>query len=127
MSNNSLPMLEKLVGYASIRQKVISNNISNLSTENFQREEVKFDDYLRMETGGFLKTTRKKHFDVNSIDGSQTIITKDKNPEMASGVNNVDIEKEMADLAENQIMFKFGLRRISSYFKNLQSAIKGGV
>ena len=46
--------------------------------------------------------------------------------EMYSGVNNVDIDKEMSDLAENSLSFKFASRRIGDYFKLIQEVIKGG-
>jgi flagellar basal-body rod protein FlgB len=52
-------------------------------------------------------------------------VVKDETMSYNSGVNNVNIDKEMADMAENQIMFKFAARNISIYFKSMQDVIKG--
>jgi flagellar basal-body rod protein FlgB len=44
-------------------------------------------------------------------------------PTLPSGVNNVDVDKEMAKLAENQIMYNFGIRFAG--FDKYNSAITG--
>ncbi len=66
---------------------------------------------------------------MKNIDQSDTAdfeVVKDNNPELISGVNNVNIDKEMADLAENTIMYKFAAKKLQSYFRTLQDVIKGG-
>ena len=44
---------------------------------------------------------------------------------MKSG-NSVDIDKEMADLASNQIYYNALTERISGKFSSLQNVIRGG-
>lgn len=128
MSEPTLGMLEKLVGYTSLKQKVINKNIANLSTENYVREEVSFQDFLSGSANNNLNITSQKHIVPQKPEGLENNLNVVKNSagEMYSGVNNVDIEKEMADLAENTIVFKFAVRKLSGYFKNVQSVIKGG-
>jgi flagellar basal-body rod protein FlgB len=129
MSEPTLKVLEKLISYSALRQKVISNNIANISTDNYQREEVKFNDLLSEGINSNLKATMEKHFQMKNIDQSDTAefeVVKDNNPELLSGVNNVNIDKEMADLAENAIMYKFAAKKLQSYFRTLQDVIKGG-
>jgi flagellar basal-body rod protein FlgB len=41
-----------------------------------------------------------------------------------SGVNNVDIDTEMAKLAENQIMFNYGMRFLRGTYSKLNAAIQ---
>jgi flagellar basal body rod protein FlgB len=43
----------------------------------------------------------------------------------ASGINDVDIEKQMTDLAENQMIYDFGARRLARTFGLLRMAIRG--
>jgi len=45
-------------------------------------------------------------------------------PTLASGVNNVDIDTEMAKLAENQILYNFGAKFLNGKFKKLNAAIQ---
>ncbi len=129
MPEPTIQVLQKLVSYSALRQKTISKNIANISTENYQREEVRFNDLLSEQMNSNLKATESRHFDTtkNSNPASEYVVVKDNSPELSSGVNNVNIEKEMADLAENSLMYKFAAKRLSSYFKTLQSVIKGSV
>jgi hypothetical protein len=45
---------------------------------------------------------------------------------MESGINNVNIEKEMSELAENTLRYKFASRKVGDYYRTLQKVIKGG-
>ena len=42
-----------------------------------------------------------------------------------SGVNNVDIDKEMAELAENHLFFNVGVRLLAGGFSSLRKSITG--
>ena len=50
----------------------------------------------------------------------------DEKSEIIANGNNVDVNKEMADLAKNSIMFKFASKKINGYYQTLQNVIKGG-
>jgi len=129
MPEPTIQVLQKLVSYSALRQKTISKNIANLSTENYQREEVRFNDLFNEQMNANLKVTETKHFNdiKNTNPESAYVVVKDDSTELNSGINNVNVEKEMADLAENSLMYKFAAKRLSSYFKTLQSVIKGSV
>ncbi len=124
MSN--IKLLENLINYCSARNSVISQNIANIGTQNYKRQEVVFKDVLSNQISN-LKTTESKHISLNGTSNDDEFITvvDDNNPDMVSGINNVDIEKEMAELAENTLQFKFAAKKISTYYKNLQKVIKG--
>jgi flagellar basal-body rod protein FlgB len=67
-----------------------------------------------------------------SINGSvsdqiQARITESSETEkLASGVNNVDIDLEMSELAQNQIRFKYAARMIAGAFTTMRRSISGG-
>jgi flagellar basal-body rod protein FlgB len=129
MSEPTIKVLEKLISYSALRNKVISKNIANISTQDYQREEVKFNDLFMEGLNSNLKATEVRHFNSRNLsqtDSSEYKVVKDSNPELYSGINNVSIDKEMADLAENSIMFKFAVKKLQTYFKTLQEVIKGG-
>jgi flagellar basal-body rod protein FlgB len=128
MSEPTVVMLEKLIGYSSMKQKVINKNIANLSTENYQREEVTFQNFLSNSSNGNLNISNQKHIEIQNQGNLETnhSVVKSSTGEMNSGVNNVDVEKEMAELAENTIVYKFAIRKLSGYFKGVQNVIKGG-
>jgi flagellar basal-body rod protein FlgB len=125
---STIKLLENVIDFCSVKNNVISKNIANIGTEDYQREEAVFKDVFAAQLNKNLKATNPRHISGNpeSLSDENGIgIVKDSSEEMASGINNVDIEKEMADLAENTIMFKFSARKIGDYYKSLQKVIKG--
>ena len=48
-----------------------------------------------------------------------------KDNDNSSGVNNVDIEKEMMNLAEGQLMYEYGAKKLARTFGLLRAAIRG--
>lgn len=129
MSDHTIKTLENLISLSSVRQKVISRNIANVNTEHFKREEVTFDDYLNNGLNTPMRATEEKHIGGAVADDFSDLhvkVVKDEAMTFNSGVNNVNIDKEMSDMAENQIMFKFASRRLATHFKTMQDIIKGG-
>jgi flagellar basal-body rod protein FlgB len=126
---SSVKLLQNLLNYCSEKNRVIAKNISNIGTENYKRQDVLFKEVLNESSNSIIKTTNQKH-----LGGTQTIsensstfeYTEDKNEEMISGENNVNIEKEMSELAENALRYKFASRKVGDYYRNLQSVIKSG-
>jgi flagellar basal-body rod protein FlgB len=117
MSIPSVKNLERLLDYSALKHKVIGQNIANAETKNYKRREVEFKEILKngMESISDNKD-EKKNLDVK-IDEESAII---------SNGNNVDIGKEMADMAQNSIMFKFASKKLNGYYLSLQNVIKGG-
>ncbi len=125
----SIKLLQNLLDYCSVKNNVIAKNISNIGTENYKREDVVFKDMLDENVSSFLKTDNEKHLgslQMNNSNGSKYETVYDNSTEMDSGVNNVNIEREMSELAENTLRFKFASKKVGEYYKNIQSVIKGG-
>ena len=120
--------LENLINYTALRNKVISKNIANIGTEGYKREDVEFKEILGDNMHARLQTSNEKHMGaIQEPDNSgEYKVVIDKNRDMSSGVNNVDIDKEMGSLAENTLLFKFASKKLGDYFKQIQYVIKGG-
>lgn len=127
MQGSTIKLLEDFARFCAVKNKVISKNIANVGTQNYQAEDVKFKDVLNDNISSMLKTTEPQHIGFTSDEASPGYeITIDKSRNNVSGVNNVDIDKEMAELAENTLNYKFASQKIGDYFKNIQMVIKGG-
>jgi flagellar basal-body rod protein FlgB len=125
---STIKLLENAIDFCSTKNNVISKNIANIGTEEYQREDVVFKDMFDAQLNKNLKATNSRHISNNSAslsDENVVSVVKDDSEDMASGINNVDIEKEMADMAENTIMFKFSAKKIGDYYRSLQKVIKG--
>lgn len=120
--------LEKALGVATLRQSVISNNIANANTTGFRATTVAFEDSMRKamavknkEDGEFeLTGLVDAEFDLegasNNMDNVQPTMLK----EPGAGV---DINKEMANLAKNQIVYQALTRKISGNIGALKYVI----
>ncbi|MGE6378055.1 flagellar basal body rod protein FlgB [Peribacillus muralis] len=126
--SNTFRSLENALNYANTKQKVISQNMANSDTPNYKAKEVEKTHSFKAELDSSLKSYRTdaRHFAFNS-EGSQasTIVTK-KNVQYNNNGNSVDVDKEMTELAANQIYYNAVSDRISGKFQSLENVIKGG-
>lgn len=126
MPVSTIKLLENFADFCALKNKVISKNIANVGTQNYQSEDVEFKNVLNENMTSALKTTELRHIGGNQINSLPQFEVKiDKSTDNVSGVNNVDIDKQMAELAENQLNFSFVSQKIGEYFKNIQMVING--
>lgn len=124
MQSSGIKSLEKFIDYCSVKNKVLSKNIANIGTENYKRQDVEFKNILSDATQ--IKFTNPKHLKLPEVKQNPYELSNDKSLDKTSGVNNVDIDREMSELAANSIQFRFASRKIGDYYKGLQNVIKGG-
>lgn len=121
--------LLKSLDAATLRNRVIANNIANTNTPGYQRVEVRFEEELRhalertrlkgsRTDGRHLAIGRK---DISRVD-AQAYRPIDHT--LPSGVNNVDIDNEMAKLAENQILYNFSIKALQGTYRKMNAAIQ---
>lgn len=126
-----LPLLNKALDTYSLRQQTIAKNIANATTVDYVPEKVKFEEYFKeakaKETG---LRTEDTHIPINpsGFDEVSPTIVKEDVPEsekLMAGVSHVNLDKEMSELAQNQIKFRFAARMVKRYFSGLNTAITG--
>ncbi len=126
MQSSNIKTLERFIDFCSVRNKTISKNIANVGTENYKREDVEFKSLMDSNLASLLKTTNNKHIRIDKPSDKGFTVDQDNSSENVSGINNVDIDKEMSELAANTIQFRFASRKIGDYYRGLQNIIKGG-
>lgn len=125
-----IQIMNKSLDATTLRQKAIASNISNVSSPGYRRKEVVFEQKLQESLNKNIiagKITNSKHIPIGkSRFGSiNPKIMTDNSPDLASGVNNVDVDQEMAELAKNQIQFSATATVMARRFKGIKAAIKG--
>ncbi len=131
MSDFTLDVLKKAMDASLLRQKVIAENIANVDTPFYRRKEVVFEDELKRALNKQksilpLKTTNKRHIknvEYNKLPDPKVKVVDDIL--FRRDLNNVDIEKELVDLAKNNILYTGLTRFVSTRFSMLKGAIKG--
>ncbi len=125
---SSIKTLTNLLDYCVEKNRVIAKNISNIGTENYRRQDVEFKEILNESSNSLIKTSSSKHISglPETSSGNNYAYKYDENEEKTSGANNVNIEQEMSELAENTLRFKFASRKVGDYYRTMQKVIKGG-
>lgn len=126
---SSVKLLSNLLDYCTEKNRVIAKNISNLATEGYQRQDVIFKDVLNESSSSLLKSSNNKHIlsmQEPTSSSEKFEYVNDESTDMVSGINNVNIEKEMSELAENTLRFKFASKKVGSYYRTMQNVIRGG-
>jgi flagellar basal-body rod protein FlgB len=124
--SNTFRVLEKSLDYSSTKQKVISQNIANVDTPNYKAKDVvknSFQEVLDASIEAYRTDSRHLTFKKSS---NESIIVTEQNGSYNNDGNSVDVDKEMADLATNQIYYNAVTDRLSGKFSSLQNVIRGG-
>jgi flagellar basal-body rod protein FlgB len=134
--DTKIPILSKALSAYTLRHKAISSNIANITTVGYHSQNVTFEDQLSGALSGSQiagAQTNPEHLPVGgrSLQGASPAIessTLDGGIEVdptASGINDVDIDREMTELAKNQLRFKFASKLLGESFRGLQKSIRG--
>lgn len=113
----------------ALRHKLISNNIANVNTPQFRRSDVDFSVYLSNESNRLpVSTTHRNHLSMNQTSNSSNhfAIQKEQGTIMGNDLNNVDIDREMTLILENQLHYLAMTDIINRNLGFLRSAISEG-
>lgn len=118
-------VLDKAADASWKRNELIANNIANVDTPNYKRQDINFEDALNQA----LKWTHMSDLDsqvhkVNMRRLSVAPYTDSTGYSYRVDGNNVDIDTENAELASNQLKYEGITNSIMSEFKNLQAVMK---
>jgi flagellar basal-body rod protein FlgB len=128
-----MPLLNKALDAYSMRQAGIAKNIANATTPGYQPEKVRFEELFQessVTTVGL--TSDEKHIPLGKTNSNNVVASELKanipEPEVFfSGESHVNIDKEMSELAQNQIRYRFATKAVKAYFTAMQTAIRGAV
>ena len=118
-------ILDRAADAAWMRNEAISNNIANVSTPGYKRQDVAFEAELEKALGRNRYVSmdeRVASVDTNRLTGRPYLDYANYSYRLDG--NNVDIENENVMLAENQLKYQGLLTSINHEFTTLQSVMK---
>jgi flagellar basal-body rod protein FlgB len=129
-SRTSIPVVSKSLDACVLRGKAIANNLANVMTPGYQRIEVAFEDRLKQaldEKQLAGSTDHPGHMALGrlKVEQLQPVAYRSQDPTLPGEINNVDVDLEAAKLAENQILYMFGIKFIQDQKADIVSAIAG--
>jgi flagellar basal-body rod protein FlgB len=125
---NAFQALEQSLKLAHYRQQAISQNIANADTPFYKAVDVSFQSVLE-NAGQVLegKRTDPRHFRIGqAVQPSPYKVVTRGNTTENNNENNVDIDQEMVNLAQNTVYYQTLAQLAGFELNQLRQAIRGG-
>ncbi len=121
--SDSFVAVTEALNAATMRQQVIANNLANANTPGYKAQHVVFEQRLsaalQQRTGAQFAVPQQP---LSSI---RPEVVTDNSTSMRTDGNNVDPEKESADLAINSIRYQALVQSLVDQLHDIKTAITG--
>lgn len=112
------------------RGRVHARNVANAETPGYRTQEVRFEDDLRLAlrtTGeGRLARTNDRHMPADgALPGARVVQRNPGSIWSGNGINDVEIDHEMAEIARNTTRFTVAAEMVRRTYEGLKKAIHG--
>ena len=130
--SGTIPLLEKALDLRSIRHNLIISNVANMDTPNYKAFDIVIKEELEKAMGAG-KNIKLEKTGPGHLSGRETCpgnaksrAAGDQQFTIRCDGNSVDIDREMANLSENNLMYNALAQIISRKFEGLKNVIKEG-
>jgi flagellar basal-body rod protein FlgB len=111
-----MDLLSKLLDVTEMRHRVIAQNVANVNTPGYRRQEVVFEDSL---------AECLKRGDALGVKSVQPQIVEAASESARADGNTVDIDDEMGRLDKNTTLYRMLAQVLTSKISTMRSAITG--
>ena len=132
LEDKTLQALTASLKFRQLRQELHASNIANAETPGYKTKKLDFEDALAraLDVDGQLamKSSDSRHFNVGggSFNNLQPEVYEDSNGIVSPDGNNVDRDLELAEMAENKIMYDATVQLINKKLGLLKYAVGSG-
>lgn len=124
MNDINYSLLRNALDATSLRQEVISSNISNVNTDNYKVGQVQFESLLNQANQSLsMEQTNDLHIGFDDLSQIDPIVTKRTDTAVKENGNNVDIDMEMANQAQNSLYYNALVTQLNAKYGLLSTAI----
>ena len=109
------------------REEVVTNNIANVDTPNYKRQDVDFTTYLRSalsRTNGGSSSLTNRVNNLNYNDIAIRTYTDNSTLSYSLDGNNVDLSTENVELASEQINYNALIDSMNNEFSRFKTVLK---
>ena len=111
VNDKTLKALTTALNFREMRQELISSNVANANTPGFKAKKMDFEEALAraLDVDGQMQmgVTDGRHHNVGNggFNNLEPEVYDDPNGVVSENGNTVDVESEMAKMAENKLMY----------------------
>ncbi|WP_096189133.1 flagellar basal body rod protein FlgB [Evansella halocellulosilytica] len=130
INNSTNSLIQTGLSASMTRQNTIAQNIANVDTPNYKAKKTLFShelDRASSHTNLQAHRTDERHSHFGGVTNSEAARVVQQNNTMYNhNGNNVDIDKEMAELAQNQIYYNALIDRMNGRFNSVRTVLGQG-
>lgn len=132
INDKTMQALQAAMKFRQLKQEVHAANIANAETPNYKAQKLDFEEALAraLDTDGQMNmaTSDSKHFNVGNggFDNLEPEIYDDPNGVVNPNGNTVDRDKELAEMAENKLLYDASVQLINKKFGLLKYTVGSG-
>lgn len=118
-------VLDRAADASWTRESAIANNVANVDTPGYKRQDVAFEDILKRELKSSKYNTLQKAVDQVSLDKLEGQVYTDYAPySYRLDGNNVDIDTENVELASEQLRYQTLTKAASEELTRMSTAMQ---
>lgn len=129
VNDKTLKALTTAINFREMRQELISSNVANANTPGFKAKKMDFEEALAraLDVDGQMHMNVKdgRHYNVGNggFNNLEPEIYDNPNGVVSENGNTVDVEAEMAQMAENKLMYDALVQLINKKMGMMKYAI----
>lgn len=119
-------ILSKVLDFRAIRQNVISGNLANAETPGYIQKQIPFERELQKAFD--KKSVKLATSEPGHISGKESVMENSYNPykliKEYGKPNELNIDTEMAKMAQNNLLYEASTKLLSKKFELLKAVIE---
>jgi flagellar basal-body rod protein FlgB len=119
---HTMQVLKRSLDVRLLKYGLTTSNVANAEVPGFKPKDLSFKDAMRTAVEGSelqLVRTSRRHMPVGDDDNLSARVVE-------SPYQGVDIDQEMAGLAENNLMYQASIQLLAKKFEGIKTAITEG-
>jgi flagellar basal-body rod protein FlgB len=127
--DNNMRTMERFLDLSVQRQGLIGANVANIDTPGYKTVDVDFEKELQTAVDGpqiSLGVTNPRHIPVVPSARRSGAVKEVAGLTMRNDQNNVNIDREMGEVANNAMKFSMVAQLLLGKFRTLKAAIQEG-
>jgi len=124
-------LLTRALDALAFRQRITAHNLANVNTPGYKRATLPFEAWLRQayaeaSPGLSLARTHSGHLLPKRREQTQPSVVIDRSTSLRNDGNNVDIERESAQLVQDALTYQALIAQVNRRLAALRSVINDG-
>lgn len=120
--DGDIKVLEKFLNILVKRNNILTSNVANAETPGYFAKDIDYKTILQEEIVNLEKTSHE-HLSGSSEGIEEKIKIVETSPWIDK--NNVELDKEMAKLTENALVYQAGITFLGTKFRMYKNAVRG--